>query len=558
MKKILMTVLLATFIFQANAQKIDQNNLPKNRFGLKRMTEAGKAEIKRIPSLNINLPIKGKAQRNGKAVTSIDNSDNKFFPPIVSQIGGSCGCASNVHYIYTYESNYLLDRDGKKPENISNYMYIWNFLNDGSSNKGTFTWDVFDTIADNGVIQQSSFNTRYASEWANGYSKYYNGMEYGVNKTFKLDPSKNGGIEKMKQYLIDHADGSQYGGLIQFSAFADPLDADSFDGESVTGCKAMISKFGTDGMHSMTIIGFDDTVWHDFNHNGTKEDDELGAFLCVNSWGKNWGDKGKFLAPYKTFSTLRQGQGGTGNGGKECFIVLPEKRDIKLALKVNLTHSSRNDLKFNVGYATTEHSIKPTSKRTYQSMNHAGGDFKMCGRSKDNIEFGIDISDINAKIEGFNTPTIFLEIEDNKRGTQGVGKMMYCTLIDYSSDVTTQYIGEFENSELKSGMTNKNTLLVKIKPASSASNDNKGTDFSSFDAFVNGKDIMIIYNARQTNNVEIELYDENGVLSAPIFNNIIEKGAFSKKYNAKSLFAGKYTLVVTSDNQIMCKSIEIK
>jgi len=143
---------------------------------------------------------------------------------------------------------------------------------------------------------------------------------------------------------------------------------------------------------------------------------------------------------------------------------------------------------------------------------------------------------------------------DNKKNNEGNGEILYCTLIDYRNGSKTEYIGEINNTTLKTG----NTALVKIKLSSSALNDNKGTDYCGFDATVSGKTINIFVNAKKDANMEIELLNKKGDLIAPIFNNKITKGSFTKCYDAKSISEGKYILRAITNDQVICKTVEIK
>ena len=64
--------------------------------------------------------------------SSVDNSLNKYFPPLIDQKGGSCAQASAIGYMYTYEMNRLLDRDASaSAANRFSYQYTYNFVNEG-------------------------------------------------------------------------------------------------------------------------------------------------------------------------------------------------------------------------------------------------------------------------------------------------------------------------------------------------------------------------------------------------------------------------------------------
>lgn len=59
----------------------------------------------------------------------------------------------------------------------------------------------------------------------------------------------------------------------------------------------------TDGLHAMTIVGYDD---------------EKSAFRVINSWGADWGDQGYFWLGYDSFDALARWQGRL-----QAFAVVP-------------------------------------------------------------------------------------------------------------------------------------------------------------------------------------------------------------------------------------------
>ncbi|RXQ92191.1 hypothetical protein EO244_11620 [Ancylomarina salipaludis] len=561
MKKILICLVGVFILLKVNAQLKDNTGLPEKRFGLIEITAENRAEaleaLSRIPKLSISPSLKT-AKSGETAVTFVDNSDTKFFPPIVSQISNSCGPASNVHYIYTYELNLLHDRDGKLPENIANYMYIWNFMN-GGIERGTYAWDVYATIEANGVVPESVYVTESTTEWASGFDVYKTGMSNRVGTLSRLDPTVPGDLELMKQYLIDHGNGSAHGGLIQFSAFADPLAATPYDEVTDTGLKAIIPEFGTSGMHSMAIVGFDDSVWWDYNKDGQKDDYEMGAFIVANSWGTSWGDQGKFYAPYHTFTTLEQGEGGTGNMGKECLMIAAEERDVKVAICLGLEHDSRNDVSVKVGIAADKDAKYATTSRYFKWMRNAGGDHYMRGKygpSNKIIEVGIDVTDLLDEVEGTESPAFFVDINDKDAGAKsGDGEILYCTLVDYRTTPAKEYIGVVDAKTLEPGEFVK--IKINTTPIA-ALNDNAGTDFMGFSTLVGKRCVSVVLNSKKESQITAELLDEVGSVVTIMFEDTTTVGTNVKIWEAKNIPVGKYTVRVVADNQIMCKTIELK
>ena len=69
--------------------------------------------------------------------TSVDNSRERFFPPLINQTGGSCAQAAGIGYMFTYEINRLLGTAADTPANRMSYLFIWNLINEGED-QGSF------------------------------------------------------------------------------------------------------------------------------------------------------------------------------------------------------------------------------------------------------------------------------------------------------------------------------------------------------------------------------------------------------------------------------------
>ncbi len=145
MKKffILLTLwLLTSLAIKVSAQLInlnpDPNGEPWWAGGLPEITPEIQAELDAIPEL-ILTP---KSQQM-TLPSVVDNSEKIWFRPIFSQDGGSCGQASGVAYLFTYEINRVRNLPANEEWHTSNQYpthYTWNYLNNGGSGGSWYYW----------------------------------------------------------------------------------------------------------------------------------------------------------------------------------------------------------------------------------------------------------------------------------------------------------------------------------------------------------------------------------------------------------------------------------
>lgn len=421
----------------------------QNKFGCLEITDANRSEV--ISRTSTIPEFKARCATRAAMPSMVDNSKTKYFPAIINQIGNSCAAVSMGHYQFTYEFAVVMDMDVKAANLCFSYMFLYNLVNNGTD-VGSYPWDVADALRYYGAMPKEVWDTEEIGVWATGYPEYYAAMHKVSPALYKINTGKTGGIDEMKRFLYDRGNGSSIGGLLQFSANAHPLEATVYEGESESGYKAIIPKFGQMGMHSMTIVGYDDSVWWDYNENGIKDDDETGAFICVNSWGSDWGDNGMYYAPYRTF-TDKMGwlEGGTGNGGlKDAYGFDASEANPSMVVSMTLKHSSRNDISMEIAAYNDKGGF--IAKRDVEQFRYKGGDLPVSGKSGDNseVELAFDISDMNFP----DAAQYVLYITSNKIGdVAGEGEVMSCDIYDYRFDAETPsvYHGTMEESGIQNG-----------------------------------------------------------------------------------------------------------
>ena len=233
MKRYLALLLITAVVYLLNAENVKPQSFsdyaPKEyiencdncgkdfniteRAGIRPLTEEDMEFIKNIPPLVPN----SESKRN--LPVSVDNSELKYFRPIWKQCSSCCAQGSGVAYNFTFEMNYLKDTDANLPENQHPSHYTYNFVNNGEL-QGTWMYDGWNIIKDNGcpTVADFGYNCGNYLKWMSGYDKYYNGMKYRVEDHYTIDVSNAEGIETLKQWIFDHANGESVGGIANFVA----------------------------------------------------------------------------------------------------------------------------------------------------------------------------------------------------------------------------------------------------------------------------------------------------------------------------------------------------
>lgn len=379
-------------------------------------------EVDTIPT------IKWKTENVSGLPSSVDNSVLKYFPPIISQKGGSCAQASGIGYMFTYEMNRYLDRAADIPENRFSYFYTWNFMNEGKD-EGSFAPAGLNIAMSNGVITEKDFpeqKSAYNFYWASGYEKYYNGIHYRVKYFLDMDLKDSADILQIKRYLYDKNEPGHPGGIVNFSSGAGRWEFDhDYQGPSETGYKCMLTKLSETGPHALTIVGYDDLV--EF----TAPDGSLnkGAFIVVNTHGKVSQDNGHYYLPY-WFVFNKKNPSELSDNVTGAYV---EYREPAIVFRISLKYTSRNDLSFRLGVSDKASDSAPLLDYVMPIANYQGGDFPMQGNgAPSTIEFGFDFTPHVDKMEDFKNPNYFLTIIKSDRGARyGEGKLISFSVYDY-------------------------------------------------------------------------------------------------------------------------------
>lgn len=363
---------------------------------------------------------------------AVDNSKNKYFPPVINQDGGSCAQASSIGYVFTYEINRLLDRDASaSADNRFAYKFSWNMLNDGED-QGGFAEQGFYLAQRYGMMTEADYGTSgiYQFRWASGYDKYLNAMRYRVKEILSFDATD---LPSLKRWLYDAADGSAHGGLLTFSSQSTGWTINNnYNGPSNTGYHSLLTHLATSGAHAMTIVGYDDLV----EFSDTDGQKHKGAFIVCNTWGTFSHDQGRFYLPYWFFTDHQH-----------TDIVLSSKMqavrvatyDPKVVFKVKLKYSSRNDLSFGTARRDNGNTSSTPQYNYAQAFFNAGGDYPMQGQFLgDDIEIAID-----ATVDGAQPSdgeVYFIAVKKAAIGkTVGNGTVEAISLDDYRGETPVEH-----------------------------------------------------------------------------------------------------------------------
>ena len=404
----LMVLLVATpVIAQHGAEGIDFPAYPQDR----------------IEQLNKfkNLPLRA------------DNSLQPYFPPIIDQLGWSCNQASSVGYLLTYELNRKRELDGSFPENQMSPAFGYNVLMSESPTTGVSYFDTWEILKVHGCSNIIDFP--YTSDhktWPNGYDKYLRALKNKVVNNYSLDVSNSTQLRILKTYLFNHNDNYRYGGLVNLQIASTGMMLAHLPDGSYDAGASVITTFGSQVGHALTVVGFNDEVQYDFNRDGlytnnldlngdgqvTMADWEVGALVVVNSWGKGWGDRGKAYLPYRLLTRYGY-EGGIWNRSVHLAEVVHDYEP-RLVARVELQHSHRSMVKISVGCSNDPESGFPEVIKEFPMFNYHGGtgSLGMVGEGN-HMEIALDISSLMDHVKANQAVKFFLMVTE--KDPLGVG-----------------------------------------------------------------------------------------------------------------------------------------
>ena len=411
-----------------------------------------------------------KAPARNRAVSGrpdhVHNGLNRHCPPVFNQAGGSCGSASRICYMFSYELAAYRNLDGSDPHNYYPSHFVWLHTNSPGQGKNEFVTKVgVPSAATYGGQTYSSLlgykeDTDNDFGWMQGYDKWYEAMHNRMLQpsNFPVNVGTEEGREAVKNWLWNHNgdDSFQAGGIcgIGVASGGDWQRIASTPANDAAGVTNMyfVNKWGTGVDHALTIVGYDDRIEFDLDKDGVygePEADELGAWIIVNSWG-NWCDGGFIYCPYAHGVPAFNADGTIPNNfwTPEIYRVRKDYRPLR-TIKLEMDYSRRSEIALKAGISTDLNATEPEKTISFIHFTYAGdgsnGDddpapeVPMLGRWADGklhtepMEFGYDLTDLSAEFD-LSQPLKYFFIVDSRDWAQGKGTIHNASIIDYRLD----------------------------------------------------------------------------------------------------------------------------
>ena len=418
-----------------------------------------------------SLMTPARARTRSQRPDHVNNAETKHFPPVFNQDGGSCGSASRICYMFSYELAAYRNLDGSKPENYYPSHFVWLHTNshNGLIDQGK---DAFVTKV--GVPSAASYGGQtysalfgYQEEsnndfgWMQGYDKWYEAMHNRMLQpsNFPVGVGTEEGREAVKNWLWNHNgdDSFQAGGIcgIGVASGGDWQDIPKTANNENIGVAGMkyVKQWGTQVDHALTIVGYDDRIEFDLDGDGIygeTEADELGAWIIVNSWGAWWCNGGFVYCPYAYAGSAFRNDGTFNQQWwyPEIYKVRKDYRPLR-TIKLEMDYSHRSEIALSAGISADLNATEPEKTIPFVHFTYAGDgnwgnsnpapEIPMLGRWADGklhtepMEFGYDLTDLTSGYD-MSQPLKYFFIVDSRAWGKGKGNIYKASIMDYRFD----------------------------------------------------------------------------------------------------------------------------
>jgi hypothetical protein len=345
------------------------------------------------------------------------------IPGLWKEQGMSCANAAGVNVLFSHEANRERNfrPDPKSPSPEYTYEFTYHFLNNADMMDGDFwmSFAVADILKEVGCASTADFG---GLEWGNsfggwmsGYDKYYRAMKVRLEEYYDIDASAAGSEDAIKQVLLDHGDGSQYGTPVQTHiSFSSKIDKRKMAGPDGSQTSVYFD-YGAGGGHSIGIVGWDDT----YTPAGAPAG---GSWIMQDTYpvGLSYSPR----ARWKAGTTLNF----PGVGVPVLFQRIKKGYSPKVTFKVQITHNQRGNIAVMTGVGPASGTAPIAWKDYAGAFNYAGGLQPMVGRGQSGtLEFGLDMTDFGSYLAAPNQK-LYLMVY-SKGGTGAIDKL---SIMDYT------------------------------------------------------------------------------------------------------------------------------
>ena len=414
------------------------------------------------------------------------NGEDKYFPPIFNQDGGSCGSAQSIGYMFTHEMNSYRDLDSSLPENQYPTHFTWLMAYQTSSTESMARGIGIPNVPTYGGRTYSRlFGSQTHDDpdygWMQGYDKWYSAMWNKVAYDISFGPTNTPeGRQLLKEWLYDHCgDETMHGGgvagigVAAYGTWAAIPNSAANKAAGVVGMK-YVKAWGETFNHALTVCGYDDRIEFDLDGDGKigeVEEDEVGAWIIANSWGDGWENKGFIYCPYKYSYSVGN---DTWEWSPGAHIIRQDYRPLR-TIKITMDYSHRSELLLCGGISENVNATKPDKIIPFEHFRNAGNtlgaspapEVPMLGRWVDGMhyepmEFGYDLTDLTFSVDR-TKPLKYFFLVRTKTGTIGSGHIYKASIINYEVENEGVEIPfPQENVEIKSN--GRETVISVVVP----------------------------------------------------------------------------------------------
>lgn len=416
----------------------------------------------------------------------VNNGQDKYFPPIFNQDGGSCGSAQSIGYMFTHEMDSYRDLDASLPENQYPTHFTWLLAYQTSDTEGMASAIGIPNVPTYGGRTYSRlFGSQTHDDpdygWMQGYDKWYSAMWNKISHDISFAPTNTPeGRQELKEWLYNrsgdetlHGGGVAGIGVAAYGTWASIPSTAANKAAGVAGMK-YVKAWGDTYNHALTVCGYDDRIEFDLDEDGIVgevDEDEVGAWIIANSWGDGWENKGFIYCPYK-FSYAVGNDTWTWTPG--AHIIRQDYRPLR-TIKLLMDYSHRSELLLCAGVSEDINATKPDKTIPFEHFRNAGNtlgatpapEVPMLGRWVDGIhpepmEFGYDLTDLTATVDR-TKPLKYFFIVKTKDATIGKGHIYKASIINYEIENEGVEI-PFEQSNVEILNTNRETVISVVVP----------------------------------------------------------------------------------------------